>query len=152
VTRGRSVGAAALVAAGVVVADQATKALVRASIARGEPVEVFGGLRLINGRNSGVAFGLFSDGGAIVAVLAGLALLAVLAFFVVHADRPLAWLAVGLLAGGAAGNVVDRVREGAVTDFIDFSFWPAFNVADIAVTSGVLLLLWVAERSPARDG
>jgi signal peptidase II len=56
----------------------------------------------------------------------------------------------GLLAGGAVGNLVDRVASGAVTDFIDFSWWPAFNVADMAITAGVLSMLWVLEGPRAR--
>jgi signal peptidase II len=60
------------------------------------------------------------------------------------------WLPTGLLIGGAAGNLLDRVREGAVTDFIDFPAWPAFNVADMAITFGVLTLLYVLEGPPRR--
>ncbi len=77
------------------------------------------------------------------------ALLALLVFFARHRTRPLVWLPTGLLLGGAIGNLIDRAREGAVTDFIDFPLWPAFNVADIAITFGVLTLLYVLERPPA---
>jgi signal peptidase II len=152
VTRGRSVGAAALLAAGVVVVDQATKALVRANIPRGGSESVVLGIELVNARNRGIAFGLFAGGGTLLALLATLALGAVLTYLILHADRPRAWLATGLLAGGAAGNLIDRAREGAVTDFIDFPFWPTFNVADIAVTLGVLALLFVVDAPRARDG
>ena len=65
-----------------------------------------------------------------------------------HRDRPLVWLPTGLLIGGAAGNLIDRAREGAVTDFIDCPLWPAFNVADMAITFGVLTLLYVLEGPP----
>jgi signal peptidase II len=76
-----------------------------------------------------------------------LAVLALVAWFARHAARPLVWLPVGLLAGGAAGNILDRARHGAVTDFLKLPAWPAFNVADMAITIGVLALLYVVERS-----
>ena len=74
---------------------------------------------------------LLRGGGAIVLVVAALALAALLVFFAPHLARPLVWLPTGLLLGGALGNLIDRVREGAVTDFIELPLWPAFNVADI---------------------
>jgi signal peptidase II len=149
VTRRRAILRAVAVAVAVVALDQATKAIVRGSIGRGERVE--GPLiDLVNTRNAGVAFGFLSGGGAIVAVLAGLALVALLAFFATHAGRPLVWLPVGLLIGGAAGNLIDRAAEGSVTDFIDPPLWPAFNVADMAITVGVLVLLYVIEGPPSR--
>jgi signal peptidase II len=60
------------------------------------------------------------------------------------------WLPVGMLLGGALGNLLDRARDGAVTDFIDPVWWPAFNVADACIVLGVLGLLWVIEGSTAR--
>ena len=146
----RAVLRAVVVAIAVLAADQATKAIVRGSIGRGERVDVVLGVDLVNTRNSGVAFGFFSGGGAIIAVVAALALLALLAFFATHLTRPLVWLPTGLLIGGAVGNLVDRAREGAVTDFVDVSIWPAFNVADAAITIGVLTLLYVLEGPPSR--
>jgi signal peptidase II len=143
---------AAVLCAGVVAVDQATKALVRSSLGRGEEDHVFPGITLVNVRNRGVAFGFLEDGGAIVAIVTGAALLALLGFFLAHRDRPLAWLPTGLLLGGAAGNLVDRARDDAVTDFIDLPLWPAFNVADIAITVGVLALLYVLEGPPRRAG
>jgi signal peptidase II len=140
---------AALVAAATVAADQATKALVRSTIERGESVGLVLGIDLVNVRNRGIAFGLFSDGGALLVVFAIVALAALVLFFVRHRGRPLVWLPTGLLIGGAAGNLLDRAREGAVTDFIDLPAWPAFNLADVAITFGVLTLLYVLER-PAR--
>ena len=146
----RAVLRAVVVAIAVLAADQATKAIVRGSIGRGERVDVVLGVDLVNTRNSGVAFGFFSGGGTIVAIIATLALLALLAFFATHLTRPLVWLPTGLLIGGAVGNLVDRAREGAVTDFVDVSIWPAFNVADAAITIGVLTLLYVLEGPPSR--
>jgi signal peptidase II len=142
---------AALVAVTTVAADQATKALVRGTIERGESVDLVLGIELVNLRNRGIAFGLFSDGGALLVVFAIVALGALLLFFARHRGRPLVWLPTGLLIGGAAGNLIDRAREGAVTDFIDLPLWPAFNLADVAITFGVLTLLYVLE-GPARHG
>jgi len=150
VTTARPVLRAAALAVAVLAADQASKALVRGSIGRTERVDVLPGLDLVNTRNTGVAFGFFSGGGAVVAGVAALALVALLAFFATHLSRPLVWLPTGLLVGGAAGNLVDRAREGAVTDFVDLPLWPAFNVADAAITIGVLALLYVLEGPPSR--
>jgi signal peptidase II len=141
---------AGLLTAGVVAADQATKALVRSQIERGSREAVFPGVELVNVRNRGVAFGLFADGGAILVAVAIFALVALLVFFATHATRPLVWLPVGLLLGGAAGNLIDRAREAAVTDFIDLPLWPAFNLADMCITAGVLTLLYVLEGPPKR--
>jgi signal peptidase II len=143
-------GRAALVAAGTVAADQAAKALVRTTIERGEQVPLVLGVDLVNVRNTGIAFGLFADGGVLLVLFAIAALLALAVFFARHRDRPLVWLPTGLLIGGAAGNLIDRAREGAVTDFIDPPAWPAFNLADIAITFGVLTLLYVLEGPPRR--
>ena len=74
--------------------------------------------------------------------------MALLAFFATHSRRPLVWLPTGLLLGGAAGNLIDRMRQGFVTDFIDLPLWPAFNVADTCITIGVLTLLYVLEGPP----
>jgi signal peptidase II len=139
---------AALVAGLTVAADQGTKALVRTSIDRGDEVRLFLGIRLVDVRNSGIAFGAFAGGGVLLVIFALAALVALLVFFARHRDRPLVWLPTGLLIGGAAGNLIDRVREHGVTDFIDFPAWPAFNVADMAITFGVLSLLYVLEGPP----
>jgi signal peptidase II len=138
---------AGLVLAAVLAADQATKALVRGGVELGSESAVVPLVTLVHTRNSGVAFGVFEDQIAVVVVLIALAIAALAAYFATHRDRPWAWLPTGLLAGGAVGNVVDRVREGFVTDFVKLPYWPAFNVADLAITLGVLSLLLVAERS-----
>jgi len=137
---------AALVMAAVIALDQATKALVRSGVAIGDRDGVFPGVEIVHVRNEGVAFSRFSGGGTVVAVIVGAALLALLAYFVTHLDKPLVWLPTGMLLGGALGNVVDRIRDGAVTDFIKLPGWPAFNVADVSITCGVLVLLYVTER------
>ena len=142
---------AAGVAAAVVAVDQATKALARSGLERGDTDPILPGLSLVNVRNTGVAFGFLSDGGgALIAGVTAVALAALLVFFFLHRKRPYAWLPVGLLLGGAVGNLIDRVAEGAVTDFLKIPKWPAFNVADIAITIGVLALLYVLEGPPRR--
>jgi signal peptidase II len=143
--------AAAVATAGVVVAlDQATKQLADSNVARGESVKVFPGLEISNTRNTGVAFGAFEGGGLIVGVLIGVALVLLIGYFLRHSEVPLLWLPVGMLLGGALGNLADRARDGAVIDFIDPVAWPAFNVADSCIVVGVFLLLWVVERSARR--
>jgi signal peptidase II len=133
----------------VVVLDQLTKSIVRASLFPGERRTVLAGiLDLTNTRNRGVAFGALAGGGAVVAALTGLALGALVVYFVLRSNTPHLWLPVGLLLGGALGNLADRARMGSVTDFIDPRLWPAFNVADSCVVVGVLILLWVIEGVP----
>jgi signal peptidase II len=132
--------------AGVVALDQVTKALVRSDVAVGSSDSVFFGIDLVHVRNSGVAFGALSGGGLLVLAVTVVALVALIAFFVRHPDRPGLWLPTGLLVGGAVGNIIDRIDSGAVTDFIKLPHWPAFNVADIAITVGVLALIYVLER------
>ena len=132
----------ALVVAGVLAADQLTKALVVRAIEPGERVGVFPFLDLVHVTNEGIAFGFLGDGdrGAVLAVtVAALAL--VLAWFLRDPLRRGGWLAIGLLAGGAIGNLADRLFRDAVVDFIDLPSWPSFNVADIAITAGAALLV-----------
>jgi signal peptidase II len=143
--------AAAIATAGVVVAvDQATKQLADSNIERGDEVNVFFGLDFTNTRNTGVAFGALEGAGLVVAILIGLSLALLLAYFIANRDMPLLWLPVGLLLGGALGNLADRAREGAVIDWIDPVAWPAFNLADACIVVGVFLLLWVVEGRERR--
>jgi signal peptidase II len=144
------VARAGVVFAAVLAADQITKALVKSSVGRGEEREIVGGVvKLVNVRNTGVAFGQLQDGGVIVSVVIALAVSALLVYFARHATRPWIWLPTGLLLGGALGNIVDRISEGAVVDFLKLPHWPAFNVADSAITVGVIVLLLVMEFGDA---
>jgi len=136
----------------VVALDQATKAIIRSSIPRESSEKFFLGINLVNTRNNGVAFGLLSGGGGVVIAIIAVALVALVAYFATHADKPLLWLPTGLLLGGAVGNLLDRVRGDAVTDFIDLPLWPPFNVADMAITFGVLSLLYALEAPRGRRG
>ncbi len=138
---------AGTVLAAVLMVDQLTKALVRRDLELGGERSVLPLVKLVHARNRGVAFSAFADQTALVVLLIAVAVAALVAYFVTHRDRPLLWLPTGLLAGGAVGNVVDRVRDGFVTDFVKLPSWPAFNVADMAITFGVLSLVLVVERS-----
>jgi signal peptidase II len=147
-------------AATVFVADQLTKRWALASLDASHPVVVVPDLfHLVLVMNPGVAFGIFAGIPArwrwIVTLfsLTALALLGSLAFRILPRGSALARVAVGLVFGGAAGNLLDRWRFGAVVDFIDVFWgshhWPAFNVADSAITVGVCLL--AAELAFGRD-
>ena len=146
----RTALAAASVAATVVALDQVAKALVRAGLELGERHELVAGVGLVNVRNSGIAFGFLSGGGALLVVGTVIALVALVLFFVTHTGRRLVWLPTGLMIGGAIGNLIDRAREGSVTDFVKFPHFPAFNVADMAITVGVVALIYVLEGPPRR--
>lgn len=138
--RARASGLALAVCAAVLLADQATKAIARAALTPGESVTVLGPLQLTEAHNSGVAFGLADGGGVLLLLATGLALAAVLFLFYLEPERPGMALATGLLLGGALGNLVDRIVAGEVTDFIDLPLWPTFNLADVAITAGVVIL------------
>ncbi len=136
----------AALAAGVVVAlDQATKQWVIHSIARGESRNVFFGIELTNVRNKGVAFGVFGGGGVPVTLLTVGAVALLVGYFAFHSTTEWLWLPVGIVAGGAFGNLLDRIRQGSVTDFIDPMIWPAFNLADTAIVLGIIALMYVLE-------
>jgi len=146
--RARAFALAGATLVAVAALDQATKALAAATLLPGDPVPLLLGVDLNLVRNTGVAFGVLAGAGdALVLVVTAVAVAALLAFFAARADRPLLWLPVGMVLGGAAGNLIDRLRLGAVVDFIDPTFWPAFNLADTAIVLGVLGVLYVSEGS-----
>jgi signal peptidase II len=140
---------AAVVLAIVIGSDQLTKHTMATGIAPGEHKRFLPAIDLVNVRNNGVAFGLFSSGGALVLVITLLALAVLLGYFLLRPTRPWLWLPTGMLIGGAVGNLIDRVASGSVIDFIKLPAWPAFNVADMSITFGVLALLWVLEGKRA---
>lgn len=128
----------ALALCGTVVAiDQGAKAAIEANLVPGQRVSVFPGVHLTDVHNEGIAFGLAGGGGTGLIVLTLVALGLILALFARSAERPGIWVAVGLLSGGALGNLADRVRIDSVTDFVELPFWPAFNIADVAIVLGV---------------
>jgi signal peptidase II len=134
----------------VLVVDRITKHAVVTGIPVGAVHGFLPGIHLVDVRNSGVAFGFLAGGGAAVLVLTLIALAALVAYFLLHPTRPGLWLPTGLLVGGAVGNLLDRLLNGSVTDFIKFPDWPAFNCSDIAITFGVVALLWVLEGPRSR--
>ncbi|HUA10846.1 MAG TPA: signal peptidase II [Solirubrobacteraceae bacterium] len=138
-------GAVALL---VLLADQLSKLAVEESITPGETRSFFPGVQLVYTHNRGVAFGLFPNAPALVIALIAAALVVLLVYFQRHITMPLIWLPTGLLIGGALGNIVDRVRQGSVTDFIKLPLgWPPFNLADSAITIGVIALFLVIEHA-----
>jgi signal peptidase II len=146
----QSISRAGLLLAAIVAVDQVAKALVRAGVSRGEENGVFPGLEIVHVRNRGVAFGALS-GESVVMVVVLLALAGLVVWFALHSRRAHVWIPTGMLLGGAVGNIIDRVRDGAVTDFIKLPLWPAFNIADVSIVLGVLALLWVLERGDGAE-
>ena len=140
---------AVLVAA--VAADQLTKHVVSTELVLDENVHVLGPFSIHHVQNSGIAFGLFASATALVTLLTAAAVAWMLVFFARSGSRhPVLPAALGLLIGGSVSNLVDRVRLGHVTDFLDFQGWPAFNLADTFIVVGVgilLLALVVSDRA-----
>lgn len=138
---------AAAVALVVIALDQATKSLVAATMYVGESRPVIGDvLRLTHVRNPGAAFGLLRGLGGMLALAAAVGIV-VFAAVIVRRPPPLTAIGAALVAAGATGNLIDRLlRDGGVVDFVDFRFWPAFNVADSAISVGAILLLWAGFR------
>jgi len=138
----------AAVVAVVVLADQLSKRAVERSITRGEERRLLPGIQLIDTRNHGVAFGLLPGEQAIVTILIVLALLLLIVYFARHSDYPWIWLPTGMLIGGALGNILDRVRHGSVTDFVKLPLgWPPFNLADLSITLGIVILFLVVDNA-----
>jgi signal peptidase II len=140
------------VAFAAIVADQVTKQIVVSQLALGESVHVVGPLEVRHVTNPGIAFGLFSSWATAVTILTALAVGWMLFYFARSGARhPVLPVALGLLVGGSLANLIDRLRLGHVTDFLDLRFWPAFNLADAFIVVGVAILLVAlvsAERQP----
>jgi signal peptidase II len=136
---------AAAVVAVVVGLDQLTKHTVATGIAEGDTQKFLPLVNLVHVRNTGVAFGFLSGGGALVLTFTLLAMGLLIGYLAIRPGRPWLWLPTGMLVGGALGNLIDRVSSGSVIDFIKLPHWPAFNVADMSITFGVFVLLWVLE-------
>ena len=140
------------VAFAAILADQVTKQLVTTQLALGESVHVVGPLEIRHVTNPGIAFGLFSTWATAVTILTAAAVGWMLFYFARSGARhPVLPVALGLLVGGSLANLIDRVRLGHVTDFLDLRFWPAFNLADSFIVVGVAILLVAlvsAERQP----
>jgi signal peptidase II len=143
-----------LVALAVLALDQASKALALALLGGRPPVEVTGFFNLVLVWNPGVSFGMLQglgETGPWLLTGFAVAVCVALLFWLARERRGLTRLALGLVLGGAIGNIVDRLRFGAVIDFLDFHamgyHWPAFNVSDSAIVVGAALLLFDGLRS-----
>jgi signal peptidase II len=142
------------VASAAIGADQLTKQIVSSQLERGSEIHVLGPFSIHHLQNSGIAFGLFASATAVVIALTTIAVGWMLYFFARSGARhPILPAALGLVIGGSVSNLVDRVRLGHVTDFLDLRFWPAFNLADSFIVIGVAILLGsllASERNPRR--
>ena len=143
---------AGIVCALVVAVDQIAKAIVEDHLVPGQYEEVLGPLELTLSHNRGVAFGLAGGAGVGLVFVTAVALAVIAYLFARKPLRPGMWLAVGLVAGGAIGNLADRIRHDAVTDFIAVGSWPPFNLADVSITLGVLLLVYLYMRDAEPEG
>ena len=145
--------ALAAVAVAAIAADQVTKHVVSSQLTLGDEVNVVGPFSIHHLENSGIAFGLFASATPVVIVLTTIAVGWMLVFFARSGARhPILPAALGLVIGGSISNLVDRVRLGHVTDFLDLRFWPAFNLADSFIVIGVAILLAslvLGERRPS---
>jgi len=148
--------ALAAIALAAIVVDQVTKHVIAGNLRLGEGVHVVGPFTIRHVENSGIAFGLFSNATAAVIVVTAIAIGWMLAYFARSGARhPVLPVALGLVIGGSVSNLADRVRLGFVTDFLDFRYWPAFNVADSCIVIGVGILLaalLLTEREPRSQG
>ena len=146
--------ALASIAFAALAADQLTKQIVTSRLGLDEGVHVIGPFWIHHVQNSGIAFGLFASAAPVVIVLTGIAVTWMLVYFARSGARhPVLPVALGLVIGGSVSNLLDRVRLGYVTDFLDLRYWPAFNLADSFIVIGVLMLLGalvLAEREPRR--
>jgi signal peptidase II len=145
-----------LVAGAAVVADQLTKQLVGRTLTLGDSVDIVGPFSIHHVQNSGIAFGLFGSRTSLVIGVTAIAVAAMLLFFARSGRRhPVLPVALGLVLGGSIANLVDRVRLGHVTDFLDLVAWPAFNLADTFIVVGVAILfgaLVLGDRSHRMHG
>jgi signal peptidase II len=142
------------IAAAALAADQLTKEIVSSALSLGEEVHILGPFSLHHVQNSGIAFGLFARSTTWVIVLTAVAVGWMLLFFARSGQRhPVLPIALGFVLGGSLANLLDRVRLGHVTDFLDLRRWPAFNLADTFIVVGVAILfaaLALADRPHGR--
>jgi len=132
-----------LIVAGIIALDQITKYLIKNHLGQADSIEIFSFLHIVSVRNTGAAFGMFRNMGSSFFIMVSISAI----IFVIYLLKKNAYNYVGLslLLGGAIGNLIDRILYGRVVDFIDFSIgsyhWPAFNVADSALTTGIGIIL-----------
>ena len=132
----------------IVFADQLSKTWIRANLPHGHSLFDIGFLRITRVHNTGAAFGLFPDQFLALTIAAVIGVIAILLCALLSRrclpflDNMVGKSALGLILGGTVGNLIDRLRLGYVTDFIDFRIWPTFNIADSAVTIGVIIFAY----------
>ena len=143
----------------VILADQLCKTWIKANLAVGQSLFDTGFFRIVRVHNTGAAFGIFKDHNLTLIIVAfvGIIVILLLVFLLCSRwsflDSMLVMSAIGLVMGGTIGNLIDRLRQGYVTDFIDFKVWPAFNIADSAVTVGVIIIAYciICLAQPAKS-
>ena len=141
----------AVVAVAVFVLDRITKSLVMAQVPYGTEVSVIGHLvGIINVHNSGAAFGFAPAGAGFFLIASVVVAVGLVVYVARNPGTQWTYAVLGLIMGGTLGNGYDRIVYGTVTDFINFHFWPVFNVADSAISIGVVLLLagYVLRKNP----
>lgn len=137
----------------VILADQLSKTWIRDNLARGQSLFDTGFFQIVHVHNTGAAFGIFKGYSLALTItaFAGIAVILLLVFIFYRRwsflGSLLVWSALGLLTGGTLGNLIDRLRLGYVTDFIDFKVWPVFNAADAALTVGEIIIVYCILRS-----
>lgn len=130
----------------VIVADQLSKIWITANLARGESLSDTGFFQIVHVQNTGAIFGIFKDHTLTIIILGSLGIVVILLLVFILRGRwsflnsTLVMSGIALVMGGTIGNQIDRLRLGHVTDFLDFKVWPAFNVADSAITVGVIII------------
>jgi signal peptidase II len=133
----------------VVLADQLTKALIRASLYPGEVLFDVGVFRIVHVQNTGASFGIFKDHSATIVVTSIIGIIVILLLVFLVRSRwsflESMWvrMSMGMVLGGTIGNnLIDRLRQGYVTDFVDFKIWPAWNIADASITVAVVIIAY----------
>ncbi len=156
--KGRALAVAAAVAALVLILDQATKALVVERLSAYSVIEIIPGLfNIVSVRNPGAAFGILgqSDWGAFILTAVSVIALFIIGFLIKKATTRAEAFSLSLIWGGAAGNLIDRALSGEVVDFLDFQagayHWPAFNIADSAITIGVVIYIFTSLKNGKKE-
>ncbi len=139
-----------IISSSIILLDYVTKKIIQTYVQPYEAINVLPFLRIVNVKNTGAAFGLFSNLGNKVFLIVSVIAIILIILYLLRTDDKLEVLSLSMILGGAMGNLIDRASIGQVLDFIDFFIgrwhWPAFNVADSALTIGIFLLLFANIR------
>jgi len=127
----------------IILLDQISKYIIIQNLYLGESVPRTGLFRLTHAQNTGTAFSLFQNQTDILTIVSFVAIVLIIFIYIsLEKTSKYIYFSYGLLFGGAVGNLIDRVRLGYVTDFLDVGFWPIFNIADSSITIGIILMLF----------